>query len=340
MTKTLFALVAVIGAFAAACGSDSPTVAADAAPADSEVAAEPDGEPAEEPEAEPAEESGEGPEADTADESTAADGFPVEVAGVTIDARPERIVSLSTVATEILYAIGAGDQVVAVDSMSNYPAGAPVTDLSSFEPNIEAIASHEPDLVFISFDPGDVVAGLETLGIPAIFGGTALSLDDTYTQIEQAGAATGHLAEAVALVGDIQTDLADLAARAPEAEHTYFHEIDNTYYTVTSSSFAGEIYAMANMVSIADPADPDGFGFPQLSEEFILDADPDYIFLADALYGESIETVAARPGWDQLSAVTGGRVIEVDADISSRWGPRVVEFLETIIEALETAPVS
>ncbi len=262
--------------------------------------------------------------------------FPVEVAGVRIEARPVRIVSLSTVSTEVLFAIGAGDQVIAVDSQSTYPPAAPVTDLSSFEPNVEAIAALEPDLVFTSFDPGDLVAGLETLGIPTILHAGATSLAEAYEQIVQAGAATGHTGEAAAVVASMQSGLAALAADLPDpvVAPTYFHEIDNTFYTVTSTTFIGEIYGLAGLRSIADPADRDGFGYPQLSEEFVLEADPGFIFLADTAYGESAETVAARPGWDQLTAVKNGNVIELDSDTASRWGPRIVDFFADIVAAL------
>jgi iron complex transport system substrate-binding protein len=266
--------------------------------------------------------------------------FPVEVAGARIEAQPLRIVSLSTVSTEVLFAIGAGEQVIAVDSQSTYPPGAPVTDLSSFEPNVEAIVAFEPDLVFTSFDPGDLVAGLETLGIPTIVHAGAADLDEAYSQIEQVGVATGHVGEATALVAGIRDDLAALAADLPDpvVAPTYFHEIDDTFYTATSTSFIGEIYGLAGMQSIADPADRDGFGYPQLSEEFVLEADPDYIFLADTAYGESVDTVAARPGWDQLTAVQNGNVVPLDSDTASRWGPRIVDFFADIVEALREVP--
>ncbi len=281
-----------------------------------------------------------------ADPTTTIDaGFPVTIeaggAVVTIESRPERIVSLSPTATEMLFSIGAGDQVVAVDSFSYYPPEAPVTDLSGFEPNVEAVVGFEPDLVVLSFDPGDVVSGLEAAGVVALVVPTAVTLDDTYTQIEQLGAATGRIGDAAELVGQMQADIAALAASVPERDEplTYYHELDDTLFSVTSQTFIGEIYALAGLESIADAADPEGeaSGFPQLSAEFLLAADPDLIFLADTkCCGQNAETLAARPGFDQLTAVTEGRVIELDDDIASRWGPRVVEFFRTIVEATAT----
>ena len=278
---------------------------------------------------------------------TADDAFPVMVAGdngeVTIERRPERIVSLSSVATEILFAIGAGDQVVAVDDQSNYPAEAPMTDLSGFTPNIEAIISYSPDLVVVSYDPGDLVAGLEAVGVPVLLQLAANDIDGTYGQIEVLGAATGHVAEAAAVVAGIKSDLQAIVAEVGDRAEglTYFHEIDDNLYTFTSDTFFGQVYGLFGLVSIADDADPDGFGYPMLASEYIVSRDPDLIFLADSTYGVTIETLAARPGWNALSALQEGRVFPIDADIASRWGPRVVDFARAVgdaVRALETEP--
>ncbi len=275
--------------------------------------------------------------------TTVDDGFPVTVAAangdVTVEERPVAVVSLSPTATEMLFAIGAGDQVVAVDDQSNYPEEAPTTDLSGFTPNVEAIAAFEPDLVVVSFDPGDLVSSLEALGIPVLLQPAAVSLDDVYAQIEQLGAATGNLAEAAALVAEMQSEIDRIVASVPDRDEplTYYHELDPTFYSVTSSTFIGQVYSLLGLESIADPADTDGFGYPQLSVEYILDQDPDLIFLADTkCCGQSPETVAERPGWSELTAVRSGAVIPLDDDIASRWGPRIVEFLDVVAEAVAT----
>lgn len=274
--------------------------------------------------------------------TTEASGFPVTVEAdngpVTIEEEPNSIVSLSSTATEMLFAVGAGDQVVAVDDQSNYPAEAPMTDLSGFTPNVEAILAYSPDLVVITFDPGDLIASLEAQGVPVISYGGALTLDDTYRQIEGLGLATGHAEDAVIVNEQIQTDLDKISADAVEIPEgtDYYHEVDNTYYTATSSTFIGQIYSMFGLANIADPADADGaaFGFPQLTNEFIVDADPDLIFLGNTLYGESVETVSARPGWEAMSAVEEGEIFELDSDVVSRWGPRVVDFAQSVSDAL------
>ena len=269
--------------------------------------------------------------------------FPVTVeadnGSVTIEEMPEAIVSLSTVATEMLFAIDAGDQVVAVDDQSNYPDEAPTTDLSGFTPNIEAILSYEPDLVLISYDPGELVASLEAAGVPVLSYGSASTIDDTYRQIEAIGTATGHREEALIVNEQIETDLGKTVADAPAVPDgtDYYHEIDNTFYTATSTTFLGQIYGLFGLENIADAADEDGsaFGFPQLSSEFIVSEDPDLIFLGNTLYGESAETVSTRPGWGALSAVQEGHVYELDSDVVSRWGPRVVDFAQSVADALQ-----
>lgn len=275
--------------------------------------------------------------------TTAPSGFPVTVDAdngtVTIDEKPEAIVSLSSTATEMLFAIGAGSLVVAVDDQSNYPDDAPGTDLSGFTPNVEAILSYDPDLVIIGFDPGGLVEALDAANVPVIFFNAAMSLEETYRQIEGLGQVTGYVDGAEEVNESIEMGIEQAVAEAPEAPEgtDYYHEVDNTFYTATSTTFIGQIYAMFGLENIADPADEDGsaFGYPQLSNEYIVAADPDLIFLANALYGESAESVAARPGWDALSAVQTGNVVELDSDIVSRWGPRIVEFAESVSDALD-----
>jgi iron complex transport system substrate-binding protein len=269
-------------------------------------------------------------------------GFPVtlETPGgkVTIDRQPTRIVSMSPTATEMLFAIGAGGQVVAVDSNSNYPGEVPKTDLSAYQPNLEAIAGYKPDLVVYSDDPGELAAGLAKLSIPALRQPAATSLDDTYAQLDQLGRATGHAAEAGRVAATMRAEIDKVrAAGRPERHLTYYHELDKNLYSATSRTFIGQLYSLLGMENIADAADKQASGYPQLSAEYIIKADPDLIFLADTkCCGQSARTVAARDGWDQITAVKEGGVVELDDDVASRWGPRVVEFLKTVAAKAET----
>ncbi len=281
------------------------------------------------------------PAGGSAPTAAASSAFPVTIHAadgeVTLDAAPRRIVSLSPTATEMLFAIGAGDQVVAVDQQSNYPPQAPTTDLSGYEPNAEAIAGYDPDLVVYSNDLGDVGAALDDLGIPRLLEPAAATLRDVYAQIEQLGTATGHERSAAALVADMRSQIEEIVASVPRPTErlTYYHELDDTFYSVTSSTFIGRVYSLLGLRNIADAADADGTGYPQLSPEYIVKADPDVIFLADTkCCDQSPRTVAARPGWDRITAVRTHAVVPLDDDIASRWGPRIVEFLRVVAEAV------
>ena len=281
------------------------------------------------------------PEAGPSPAPSPGGGFPVTVEAangpVTIEERPQRIVSLSPTATEILFAIGAGGQVVAVDDQSNHPPEAPVTDLSGFEPNVEAIAGYEPDLVVIANDIGDLVSSLGRLDIAVALQPAAEDLDGTYDQILQLGEMTGEAAGAEEVVEEMRREIDELLEEVPDwvRAPTYYHELDPTFFTVTSDTFIGQVYAMVGLQSIADEAEGAGSGYPQLSSEYIVSADPDFIFLADTkCCGESAETVAARPGWERIEAVRRGDVVELDDDVASRWGPRVVDLLKVVVTAV------
>lgn len=267
--------------------------------------------------------------------------FPVTVEGtngeITIDDRPVRIVSLSPTATEDLFAIGAGEQVIAVDDQSNYPPEAPMTELSGFEPNAEAIAGYEPDLVVFATEPGDLGSALETLGVTALQLDAAPALEVAYEQIEQLGLATGHSVEAETLVADMRSQVDELVAGAdPSAALSFYYELDDTYYSVTSETFIGQLFELLGLENIADAAGRGSGGYPQLSGEYIIESDPDLIFLADTkCCGQSPETVSGRPGWDQIAAVSDGGVVSLDDDVASRWGPRVVDLLLEIATAAD-----
>jgi iron complex transport system substrate-binding protein len=239
----------------------------------------------------------------------------------------------------MLFAIGAGDQVIAVDDFSNYPAeaAAKMTELSAFEPNVEAIAGFEPDLVVTDGTNAALLEQLDTLGIIHWEAPAAISFDDVYVQIEQLGATTGHVAEAAELVANMQADIAEVLAEIPVVEQplTYYHELDTSYFTATSDTFIGFVYSQLGLRNIADEVESSSGPYLQLNAEFIISADPDLIFLACTKYcGETAETVAARPGWGALTAVTAGGVVEMDDDIASRWGPRVVDYLRQASEAV------
>lgn len=277
-----------------------------------------------------------GSEPAPATEAVAAADFPVTVGDLTLESRPERIVSLSPTATEMLFAIGAGPQVVAVDEYSTFPQAAVDlgTALSGFEPNIEAISGFDPDLVVVSYDPGSLVEQLGTLGIPVFMAPAVADLDGVYGQLRELGALTGNAAGAEAVTADMVDRVAAAVDGVDASGQTYFYELDDTLYSLTSRTFVGGLMSLFGLENIADGVE-EGNDYPQLSAEVVVTADPDWIFLADTkCCGQTAETVAARDGWGGLSAVTGGRVVELDDDVASRWGPRVVDLIETVAAAL------
>lgn len=255
----------------------------------------------------------------------------------TIAASPRRIAALSATHVEMLFAIGAGDQVIAGDLYSNYPdEAAGLTLVDSFNLNLEALIDLDPDLVILSFDPGEAVSALDAVGIPTLVFGTPLDLDGVYDQIESLGIATGHEAEAAGLRLEMEAAIAaTVAAVGPAgAGVTYYHETDPfSFYTPNSKSFIGTLYSLLGMENIADAAADDfGSGFPQLSPEYIIAADPDIIFLGGGFEDEA--SVASRDGWNTMTAVADGQVVVLDYDMASRWGPRVPDLLEDIGEGL------
>lgn len=274
--------------------------------------------------------------------------YPVTVTAtngsVTLDAQPTAIVSLSATATEMLYAVGAGSQVIGVDNYSDYPTqGLPATKFDAYQLNIEAVAKVKPDLVVASNLSDDQLKRFAALKIPVLLDTAATKIDDTYRQIDQLGAATGHPGEATALVEQMKEHIAKIVAEAPKftPPATYYYELEQTYYSVTSDTFIGSLLGMLGLHSIADSAEgaASSGGYPQLSAEFIVKSNPDYIFLSDTkCCQQSPATVAARPGWSTLSAVKGDRVVPLDDDIASRWGPRVVDLLQDVVTAMEEHP--
>ncbi len=254
---------------------------------------------------------------------------------VALPAKAEKIVSLSPTATETLFAIGAGKQVIAVDDQSNYPKEAPRTKLSSFNLSVEAVAKYKPDLVVMAFDTSagkNALDAFAKLKIPVLMQPAAEKIGDVYDQIKELGVATGRSKQADELVTSMKDKIkAIVAGVVPEKDQKFFHEVDNTLYSATSKTFIGSIYADFGLKNIADAAGAAATtGYPQLTNEMIVQQNPSLIFLGDASYGESLATVSARPGWAAIDAVAKARVTLLDADIASRWGPRVVDLYQAI----------
>ena len=239
-----------------------------------------------------------------------------------------RIISLSPTITEDLFAVGAGKQVIAVDQDSNYPKKAPRTTLSGLDPNVEAISKYHPDLVVFSYT-GPYVKQLRELGIKVVIEPAPAKLNGAYQEIKQLGQLTGHVAGATSVVRSMKSQLQAIVRSVPLSHRhlRVYHELDPTYYSATSDTFIGRIYSLFGFKNIADAADTQHTGYPQLSAEYILQSDPQIIVLAD---GQTPAEVAARPGWNTISAVKDHRVVAVNEDIASRWGPRIVDFARAV----------
>lgn len=302
-----FAALAALMVVSVACGDDAATTNTTAAPETSAAVTA-------------------APESTT----TVGDSVPAEPA--------KAIVSLSPTATEMLFAIGAADQVIAVDDQSNFPAEATAKphDLSGFDSNVESIAALQPDLVVLQ-DP-TLQPQLEDLGIAVWVGPAATTFDDIYAQMSQLGAATGHEDEANALIEKVKAEIAAAVAAAPKLDGgSVYLELDPTFYSVTSNTFLGSVFGLFGLANIADGIEP-GNDYPQLNAEYIVQQNPTLVFLADTkCCAQTAAEVSARPGWDAIAAVQNGSVIELDDDIAQRWGPRVVDLITAISDAVVKA---
>jgi iron complex transport system substrate-binding protein len=259
----------------------------------------------------------------------------VPAAAPSRSALPHRIVSLSPTATEDLFAIGAGPQVIAVDNDSNYPPNAPKSKLSGYTPNAEAIAAYKPDLVVLSYNASHIEEALGKLHIAVLEQGAASNLSQAYAQLDQLGRVTGHAARAARVVAAMKAQIGAIVKGVPRPKPalTVYHEVDDNYYSATSKTFIGRVYALLGLKNIADAADKTGSGYPKLSGEYIVGADPTLIVLTD---GQTVAKLRERAGWSTIAAVKNGGVVTVNADISSRWGPRIVDFLRVISAAVKT----
>ncbi|WP_420451027.1 ABC transporter substrate-binding protein [Ilumatobacter sp.] len=355
--RPLIAVLAGVALVVAACGSDdtsSPsattgddavttelgsapgaTATADTAPADTAVEA-----------SAPADTSAPGT---ASTDTTAPDASDGTATGVTTgsdgsaDAVPERVVSLSPTHTEIMFAIGADDLLVAVDQNSNHPEEVSElpNELSGFEPNVEAIAAYEPDLVLIGGDFTGLGDQLADIGIDSWDGPAATSFDDTYAQITELGDRTGNDEEASELVDSMRARIDELASSAPDLGDgaTYYHELGPELYTATSSTFIGEVYGLFGLSNVADELEADAGQYPQLNAEFLVEADPDLVYLADTRCCDvTAASFGEREGYGSIAAVSSDAVVELDDDIASRWGPRIVDFVEAVATSLERLP--
>lgn len=255
------------------------------------------------------------------------------------DVQLHRIVSLSPTATEDLFAIGAGPQVIAVDQLSNYPTTAPISKLDAFTPNVEAIAAYKPDLVILNSGATkaeSIKSALKKLKIKVYYESAPQDMTGAYKQITELGSLTGRGAAAQKLVRSMQKSIATSIKSAKKSiPISIYHELDDTLYSVTSETFIGKVYKDFNLVNIADAAaKADSYGYPQLTPEYIVKSSPSIIYLSDAQYGTTAASVGSRAGWSTIKAVTAKHIVALPDDIPSRWGPRMVDFYQFVAKSL------
>ena len=245
---------------------------------------------------------------------------------------PKRIISLSPSITEILFEIGSGNQVIAVDNLSNYPNEAPLTDISAYDPNVEAISLLNPDLVILSYNIKNLKAALKKIGIETIYLPAPLNFEDILDQIDYLGLQTGNEDKAKKLISKMKNRMKTLQKlRENEKATKIYHEIDPNYYSPSKFSFIGDIYQKLNYKNVADKADISNLGYPKLSPELIISENPDLIVLPgkDNKY---VEKVKLRPGWSYIEAVKKNNFLLTNNDIASRWGPRILNFASILVE--------
>lgn len=252
----------------------------------------------------------------------------------------QRVVSMAPSNTEILFAIGAGNQVVGRDTLSDFPEEAKkLPDIgSTFDAlNTEQIVSLKSDLVLAAeINTPEQVKQLEDLGLTVYYLKNPLTLEEMYGNLDIVAQLTGHQKEAATLVDSLKKRVAAVDAKiAPiSSRFSVFYELDATDpakpYTAGKGTFITQLIERAGGHNIAADLD----GYPQLSLEQVVAADPAFIILGDARYDVSPETIAQRPGWENLSAVKNGKVLAFNDDLVSRPGPRLVDALEELAKLL------
>jgi iron complex transport system substrate-binding protein len=259
---------------------------------------------------------------------------------ITLASTPQRIVSLAPSTTEILFAVGAGSQVIGRDEFSDYPAEA--TSIESIggsfgEYNVEAIVALEPDLVLAAeINTPELVKQLEDLGITVYYLGNPTTLEEMYTKLETVATLTGH--DVTELVTSLKARVAavDEKIMPLSSRINVFYEIDATDptkpWTYGPGTFGDLLISRAGGYNIGGNAENDPY--PQLSLEQIVASNPSVIILGDAMWGVTPESVLERPGWETIEAVKSNNIFPIDDNIISRPGPRLVDGLEQIAKLL------
>ena len=258
-----------------------------------------------------------------------------------LDEPAQRVVSLAPSNTEILFAVGAGDQVIGRDEFSDYPDQAntlPSVGGGFGDYNLEAIVDLEPDLVLAAeINTPEQVKAMEDLGLTVFLLPNPISLEEMYGNLLTVAKLTDHESETEELVEELRDRVSqvEMGIESAEDQPTAFYELDATDpsapWTAGSGTFINTLITMAGGVNIA--SDMEG-QYLQISVEELLVRDPQVILLGDSAYGVTAESLSERPGWNNISALLNGRIYAFDDNLVSRPGPRLVDGLEELARLL------
>lgn len=261
---------------------------------------------------------------------------------IRLSAPAQRIISLAPSNTELLFAVGAGKQIVARDDFSNYPEEAgslPSIGGSTGKLNLEEIAKLQPDLVLGSpLTAADVVESLKTITPNVFIVPNPTELDGLYTNLTTVATLTGKTAETEKLVAEMRARakiVQDKVAGAA-AKPLVFYELDATDpakpWTAGSGTFIDMLISLAGGQNLGGSLQGE---YAQISQEELIVQNPEIIILGDSLYGGiTPESVAARPGWESIAAVKNGKTLIFNDDLVSRPGPRMIDGLEELAKII------
>ena len=254
-----------------------------------------------------------------------------------------KIISLSTTHTEIIQSLGAENTLVGVDAFSEVDF--PVEVIDAYTVTAEELVPLNPDVVIIAFDFNGIVEGLEAQEINYVLLPPARNLDDVYAQITNIGEIVNKKSEASSTIRDMKLEINRIINNSNYQDITVYHEIGYSYgiYSVNSESLIGEIYNLLGVTNIANSEeDPYGSGYPALSEEMVIESNPDFIVVGHSDYLN--KDLSIRDGWGDISAVQNSRVFFLDDTLASNWGTTTLQLVEvlaaTFEESAETNPYS
>ena len=245
-----------------------------------------------------------------------------------------KIISLSTTHTEIIQSLEAQDTLVAVDAFSEVDF--PVEKIDAYTVTAEELAPLNPDMVIIAFDFNGIVEGLESQEINYVLLPPAKNFEDVYSQISIIGEIVNKKGEASSKVRDMKLEINRILDDANYEDVSVYHEIGYSYgiYSVNSDSLIGEIYNALGVVNIANSEeDPFGSGYPALSEEMVIESNPDYIIVGHSDYLN--KDLSIREGWGNISAVESSNVYFLDDTLASNWGTTTVQLVEELSTTFE-----